>query len=214
MTITVGASEEGTYQSHAEIIASDWPDAAAMFGDGKGDDHTTQILRVSVAPVVPEEPEEATISGVVWLDANTDGNRDPDEEGVGGVTVSARHTDGTVATAVSADDGTYRLASLPAGTYRVELDGGTLPEDMEAPATIHTLTLGAGVAGVDFGALPVEAAFPWWAAGLAVLLIAGIGLAGAWILMRMRRPPPAEELQLRPETLVDTPSLTHHGEME
>ncbi|TDD49698.1 hypothetical protein E1286_13315 [Nonomuraea terrae] len=50
------------------------------------------------------DPPEATVSGVVYVDANGDNRRDPDEAGLAGVRVS----DGKVATTTAAD-GSYSL---------------------------------------------------------------------------------------------------------
>ena len=50
------------------------------------------------------DPPEATVSGVVYVDANGDGQRNPDEAGLAGVRVS----DGKVATTTAAD-GSYSL---------------------------------------------------------------------------------------------------------
>jgi len=71
---------------------------------------------------------EATLSGTVYVDADRNGNRDPDEEGIGGVVLELRGPRQQFAT--SADDGTFRFSHLPPGDYTVVLNLNSLPEGL------------------------------------------------------------------------------------
>ncbi|MHC4877874.1 MAG: SdrD B-like domain-containing protein [Planctomycetota bacterium] len=66
----------------------------------------------------------AAVTGIVWDDVNEDGIRQMGEPGVEGVNVSARlDATGMVLTStVTASDGTYTLAGLPAADVYVEFD--------------------------------------------------------------------------------------------
>jgi hypothetical protein len=183
MTITVTAEREGTFRPHAEIVASDWPDPAATFGDGRGDDFTTATFRVEAIPVVIEP---ATVAGRVWIDIDEDGVADEDEEGVTEVIVIARPDDGSEVTATSGSDGAYLFEGLPAGAYRISLDPETLPSDVEAPDD-QTVQVGPGdsLGGVNFALVPVAGVSPWWwvlAGGLVV--IGGVVAFWIWWLRR------------------------------
>ncbi|MBD9485166.1 DUF11 domain-containing protein [Pseudomonas sp. PDM14] len=73
----------------------------------------------------------SSLSGLVYLDGNDDGLRDPDEQGIPGVTITLTGTTpdgvqvcGTVlplsaCTTVTGADGSYRFDGLPNGTYQV-----------------------------------------------------------------------------------------------
>lgn len=95
--------------------------------------------RISAIVVAPDEDGSAydfaetgfSLSGLVYLDNNDNGSREPDEQGIPGVTVTLTGTtaDGTAVcgtllplsacTTVTAADGTYHFDGLPNGTYRV-----------------------------------------------------------------------------------------------
>ncbi|GAB3691860.1 hypothetical protein GCM10027592_10210 [Spirosoma flavus] len=74
----------------------------------------------------------ASIGSTVWNDLDRDGQRDPGEPGVDGVTVRLlRETSPgvytVVSTTVTTGGGHYLFTNLPAGTYIVEFDLTTLP---------------------------------------------------------------------------------------
>ncbi|MBD2700859.1 hypothetical protein IC229_09430 [Spirosoma sp. BT702] len=74
----------------------------------------------------------ASIGSTVWNDLDRDGQRDPGEPGVDGVTVRllVETTPGNytvVSTTVTTGGGHYLFTNLPAGTYIVEFDLTTLP---------------------------------------------------------------------------------------
>ncbi|MDX2472779.1 MAG: SdrD B-like domain-containing protein [Candidatus Krumholzibacteria bacterium] len=84
-------------------------------------------------------PAGGTIGGMVWHDDNEDGEIDPDEEGVGGITMALHADNDTtitpLGTAVTAEDGTYHFESLDPGFYtvvRMAHDDyeGTTPSEM------------------------------------------------------------------------------------
>ncbi|MCZ7543496.1 MAG: hypothetical protein M5R40_08140 [Anaerolineae bacterium] len=95
----------------------------------------------------------ADISGRVWNDANGDGNQDPAEVGLNGVQVQLWRDDGDNSfsestdvlfdTVITAGDGDYVFDNLPAATYFVNVDGGTIPSLPDPP----TLTGGTNPAG-------------------------------------------------------------------
>ena len=64
-----------------------------------------------------QPPDTSSIAGYVYVDANQNGIRDPQETAIPGVTISLT---GTVERTVqTGDDGSYRFEDLPAGTYAV-----------------------------------------------------------------------------------------------
>ena len=71
-----------------------------------------------------------SIGDTIWLDINGDGVTDPDEAGIGGVTVTLTW-DGPLGpetfTTVTDANGMYLFENLPAGDFTVTVDTGTLP---------------------------------------------------------------------------------------
>ncbi len=63
------------------------------------------------------------LGNFVWADTNRNGQQDPGEPGVGGVTVTLN----TGQTTKTADDGTYMFENLPDGLFVVCFDRKTLP---------------------------------------------------------------------------------------
>jgi len=185
MTIVLDAGAEGVFRPHAEVASSDWPDPGAVFGDGRGDDFTSQ--RVEVSPVEVPTVEEAVIGGRVWRDANDDGIRDDDEAGLAEVTVIAIGEAGTSRSVVTGSDGSYRMTELAEGSYQVVLDEETLPDDVVAPEGL-AVTLGPEtvLTDTDFACVEVTPPFAWWIVGLgAAVLVGALGIT--WLLLGRRR---------------------------
>jgi uncharacterized repeat protein (TIGR01451 family) len=65
----------------------------------------------------------------VWQDFDGDSFRDATDVGIGGVTVQLRNSTDTadVATTTTAPDGTYRFVGIVNGSYRIRVNGSTLP---------------------------------------------------------------------------------------
>jgi len=89
---------------------------------------------------------DATLSGIVYLDADRNGVRDPDEEGIGGVVFELQGPRQQFAT--STDDGTFAFSHLPPGDYTLVVNPASLPPDvhMEGSSPIKiTLRPGASI---------------------------------------------------------------------
>lgn len=110
----------------------------------------------------------ASISGVVFKDANSNGVQDTGEIGIGPVVVyiDANNNDlrdtGELTAATDGDTGAYAFTGVAAGTYTVRiqvtptLDGmvATIPASMEQSVTV---TEDQTLAGVNFGFKPAAA---------------------------------------------------------
>ena len=106
-----------------------------------------------------------SISGAVYVDANNNGMRDPDELGLGGVVVRlVNESDLTTVYTVTTDmDGNYRFAKLFPGSYRLIqrhptnfLDGQETPGPngaIVAPERFHRIVVGVNqtASGYLFG---------------------------------------------------------------
>src|SRR5262245_21746589 len=98
----------------------------------------------------------STVSGSVFNDINGNGLRDAGEAGIGGAVVYLDLTGDNIAdagepAAVTAADGTYSFADAPTGTYAVrQLGTPGFTQTSANPNTI-TVTVGATLAGGDFG---------------------------------------------------------------
>ena len=103
-----------------------------------------------------------SISDRVWFDQNGNGNQDPGEPGIGGVTVElVDGSNAVIATRVTDANGLYSFGSLDAGSYTVRIDTSTLPagsspsSDPDGTATPNQATVVLGcnqnVGTIDFG---------------------------------------------------------------
>ena len=133
-TVTIPAGQ-GSATLPVTVIADTTPDELAETvvvtlvsanHAGVSLDATNQSATVTIAE---DDPRNASISGVVWADANddgqqqNDGNGNPQESGIPGVIVqltgTARNGSQLNLQAMTDDDGRYRFIDLPAGTYEV-----------------------------------------------------------------------------------------------
>lgn len=101
---------------------------------------------------ISDDPMTASVSGVVFVDANNNGQRDANELGLPGVTIRLEGTDlrgQTVeVTTASGDDGSYSLRNLPGGTYTVtEVQPSTLHDGIDTLGTVEGSP--SGVVGDD-----------------------------------------------------------------
>jgi hypothetical protein len=97
------------------------------------------------------------IRGIVFSDADENGRLDPGEPGIEGVRLLASGPEGELRTAVTAADGTFQLAGLAPGRWRITLDVTTLPPRFEPTTpTEREIDLGPGeTAEIAFGAVEV-----------------------------------------------------------
>lgn len=96
-------------------------------------------------------PNTATVGGMVFLDSDTDGVRDPGQNnGLSGIAIALRDSQGLVLDAtLTNDNGNYSFTNLAAGAYSLEADLGQLASTSPNP---HTVTLVAdATTTVDFG---------------------------------------------------------------
>lgn len=95
---------------------------------------------------------DASLSGVIFVDTNNDGQQDPGEEGIPGVTVIITWDgpDGPVTITVeTGPDGTWSIDQLPAGDYTVVIDETTVPDGLvPTTPTSDDLTIANGETAV------------------------------------------------------------------
>jgi alpha-glucoside transport system permease protein len=125
----------------------------------------------SAAQAVRPQPLPDGVTGTVWRDFRPGGGRpgvvEPQELGLPGVTVELRNASGgRVATATTADDGTFAFEGVEAGRYRVVIGA----ETFAAPFG------GVSWLGASLITPSVIIAYIWVWAGFAMVVI-GAGLA-------------------------------------
>ncbi len=107
----------------------------------------------------------SSIAGSVYVDSDNDGQKDPDEQPIGGVVILLSGTDAQGAAvqrqATTGADGTFRFADLQRGTYRLTeqqpaaySDGrdtvGSLAANTDVNDQFSNIQLPAGTAAVDY----------------------------------------------------------------
>ncbi len=181
VTYTTTTGPDGTYSvpglplgSYTVTLdPSDLPAGSLPTGDGDG----LATPNVSVTTLTALDPTTDTqdfgqhlparIGDLIWNDLNGNGLQDPDEPGIGGVTVHLTGTDGfgqsVDLTAVTSASGAYLFSNLVPGVYTITVtppsgyavapvQQGTDPEiDSNGLTTTVTLTSGMGALGVDTG---------------------------------------------------------------
>jgi protocatechuate 3,4-dioxygenase beta subunit len=158
-----------------------------------------------------------SIGQTLWFDTDGDGVQDPEESGLGGVTVELvwAGPDGVLGTGddltfvtTTDDDGRYRFDGLPPGIYEVTIDGATLSGSRRVSASPDggtdlsaVLSLGDGesITDADFavtgeGVLALTGAEVRRSLGIALLLI----VVGSLFLASTRYVPgPADQVARR-----------------
>ncbi|MEI2731873.1 MAG: SdrD B-like domain-containing protein [Dermatophilaceae bacterium] len=142
--------------------------------DGLATPNLSAVTLTAEAPVNADQDFSYTGAGsigdLVWHDRNGDGQVQPGEEGIPGVTVTATWAgpDGVFGTpddivlppVTTGADGSYVISNLPPGEFRVDLDPATIPVgyvptyDLDGgPPRSATVTLEVGQhrTDVDFG---------------------------------------------------------------
>ena len=157
------------------LVSANIGDDDTIDSDAKRGSGETSLYVVDIGQSVTdvdagfEDPGTSSLAGRVFLDGN-DNDVDDSEPGVGNIVVTLQDGDGnTVATTITADDGSYVFEDLDAGDYVVvfptEVDGRVLVDaniggddavDSDAdPATGATapisLGIGEDVSDVDAG---------------------------------------------------------------
>ncbi len=127
-TLPLAPGESAMYYVHTQVESS-LLNTANVSGnpvDSTGDD-----IPGSQDPTDTNTAEHllpGKIGDTVWLDTNGDGNYEPGESGIAGVTVTLYDSLGNVvATDVTDADGKYLFETLPADNYTVVVDDSTLP---------------------------------------------------------------------------------------
>ncbi|WP_161604415.1 SdrD B-like domain-containing protein [Roseiconus nitratireducens] len=142
-------------------------DGSAIPGSEGGTIGVNRISKIQLAAGIDAvdydfcEQPPSSLSGTVYIDLDDDCYQDPDEDGIAGVTIELRDSDGNrVATTVTDANGNYRFEGLRSGTYTVvELQpdgffdghaqagsvGGTVGANR-----IRDIDLAAGVAATDY----------------------------------------------------------------
>jgi hypothetical protein len=139
-------------------------------GDGRKEYVGNETRSRRVFPDATPTATTSSLSGTLFLDAGTDPNTfheiSADDTGYGGIEVDLFDAgNNLIATTVTADDGTYSFADLPAGTYTIVLvladvsfntmapQIGTSGGTADASGAAMTVALGseAAATGYNFG---------------------------------------------------------------
>ncbi len=130
-------ADSGSYSVRIDAPASYQYTAANAGADDTVDSdvdaagHSSQFVLPAGAAIDPADAglyRAASLSSLVWNDANKNGSLDSGEAGIGSVKVALLDGAGTVvANAVSAADGSYDFGGLKPGAYSIDFDTATLP---------------------------------------------------------------------------------------
>ncbi len=132
-------------------------DGRYRFRVTEGDQGAAAPYTVQVAPEnFSDLGSRGSIGCCVYLDANGNGARDPDEAGLGNIRVVLRDTSmNALGVAITDADGLYRFNNLPPGDYVVDVVDNTVPAGLTIsggndPSSVITIT-GNEQLGVSFG---------------------------------------------------------------
>ncbi len=142
LTVPTGLDWDDELQNSAEVTNT--ADVTSYFGVsavGQATNPSRSFRRYDQVAddVVDVELDLASISGLVWHDADADALRDADESGIEGVTVIVTYLgptgtvgagDDEVSKAITEPSGAWAVPALPGGKYTVEIDRATIPEGM------------------------------------------------------------------------------------
>jgi len=116
---------------------------------------------LSATPAAPPAASEyhSSIGGVVYIDLNHNGKRDPGEHGIGGARMQLINAAGkVVAKTLTRPDGGYLFGHLDTGSYTVkELLPPGAPKPSLSSAVIKITTDGTMVKHIDFANAPPPA---------------------------------------------------------
>ena len=103
------------------------------------------------------EPQEGTITGIVFDDQNGNGIQDPGENGLSGITVTITDENGNVIETTTTDNnGNYTFENVPVGNYNVVIGEGPEGTKPSTP-TSQTITVTHNTTStVEFGFAPKE----------------------------------------------------------
>lgn len=113
--------------------------------------HGPQAVVESSDSIYLDLPDTASVAGVIFVDTDTDGVRDPGEnDGLGGAQVALRDENGALVASTASDDaGFYSFSNLPPRVYTLEAAVGQLVATSPNPRQV-TLVADT-ILTVDFG---------------------------------------------------------------
>ncbi len=141
--------ELGTYMVH-EVVPAGWKALSAESVE-------VELIDEEAVRVDFQNARLASISGTKWNDLNGNGLHETDEPGLGGVLISLSG-EGIFSQAVTAADGAYTFANLPAGSYTLS---ETVPDGWANTVPISRTVIveyGDQLTGIDFLNAVVEVA--------------------------------------------------------
>ncbi len=132
-TIQAGASMTVTYQ----VVVNDPVTVSAIHNKVQvTSDLYPDPLEDEIILPLDHSSSFATIGDRVWLDENGDGIQDAGEDGIANVRVELVNIlNQVVATTVTDTWGNYLFANILPGSYRVQIDTTSLPDDLAANPT-------------------------------------------------------------------------------
>lgn len=144
---------------------TDLPPAAFLTTNNESQTVTVNPAQTTDTTDVGYQQRNATLSGTVWHDINTDSSITVGEPGFPTLDVTliwagpdgiiGTPDDQTLGTTQTASDGTYSFSGLPAGEYSVVVDDSGFADDRVIINTTNprstTLTKGQALENVDFG---------------------------------------------------------------